>query len=178
MRYYPLLSVLFLSNTILLIPIPELYAQLEEKQKINSIKMSTLSVDVELLIDPIIQPNSEVNMQINFLAKVTERLMPHIDYVIIIKDNSDRIIDRFPQDPQSILHSTSGIVTMPYIFKSEGNYKIIIEIKGILFGYIPTETAEFNIAITPEFPINITLVLLSIIGITILFSKLNGNIKF
>ena len=160
-RYYVILPSLLLFNAILLIPLSDSYAQQDQGLEIKPIRVSTKSLDIEISLNSVPEPNKEVNMQITFFTKETNTIQQHVDYIITIKDNNGNIIDRIPPEPQPILHTDAGRITVPYTFKSEGNYKISIDVKGILFIPIPTETAEFNITVVPEFPPTVVLVTLA-----------------
>jgi hypothetical protein len=43
------------------------------------------------------------------------------------------------------LHTAEGIVTIPYTFKSPGDYSVSIPVYGILFNPIRPESADFTI---------------------------------
>jgi len=157
-RYYITILLSTFSILLLLMPLSYLYAQQDQDQEIKPMRASTKSFYVELLLSSTPEPNKEVNMHITFFQKANNTQLRHVDYVITVKDSNSNIIDRIPPEPAPILHTDSGNITVPYTFKTEGNYTISVDIKGILFQAVPTETAEFNVTVVPEFPPMLVLV--------------------
>ena len=161
MRWYYitiLLPSILFSIILLLMPLSDLYAQQDQGQEIKPMRASTKSFYVELLLSSTPEPNKEVNMLITFFQRANNTQLRHVDYVITIRDGNGNIIDRIPPEPAPILHTDTGSITVPYTFKTEGNYTISVDIKGILFVAVPTETAEFNVTVVPEFPSMLVLV--------------------
>lgn len=170
MKIVYLISAYLLLLSIVLLPSSHVYAQ---EQEVKPIMLSTKSLDIEVLLDSIPEPEKEVKMQITFLTK-TGGIQQHVDYVITINDGSGNIIERIPPNPQPLLHTDPGRITVPYIFRSEGNYTVNIDIVGILFQPIPTESAEFNITVVPEFPAMVLAILASTIAIYIMLVRVKG----
>ena len=46
------------------------------------------------------------------------------------------------------LHTSEGVVTIPYTFQSPGDYTIDVAVYGILFNPIKPESADFTIKVT------------------------------
>ena len=46
------------------------------------------------------------------------------------------------------LHTSEGIVTIPYTFQGPGDYTINVTVYGILFNPIKPESADFTIKVT------------------------------
>lgn len=157
-RYYIAILLPSIFSLLLLMPLSDLYAQQDQGQEIKPMKASTKSFYVELLLSSIPEPNKEVNMHITFFQKANNTQLRHVDYVITIRDGNGNIIDRIPPEPAPILHTDTGSITVPYTFKTGGNHTISVDIKGILFVAVPTETAEFNVTVVPEFPSMLVLV--------------------
>ena len=155
-----LISILMLS------PYMHAYSQ----EEIKSMKASTKSLDIEFMLDAIPEPEKEVKMQINFKQKDLNALQPHVDYILLIQDSNGNTIERIPPSPQPFLHTDPGSITVPYTFKSEGSYKLRIDIVGILFIPLPTESVEFNITVVPEFPIVIG-VLATVMALYVVVSR-------
>ncbi len=170
MKIVYLISSYLLLLSIILLPSSHVYAQ---EQEVKPIMLSTKSLDIEVLLDSIPEPEKEVKMQITFLTKEGS-IQQHVDYIITIKDGNGNIIERIPPNTQPLLHTDPGKITVPYVFKSEGNYTVNIDVVGILFIPIPTESAEFNITVVPEFPSIALAILASMIAVYIILVKVKG----
>ncbi len=150
--------ILFL-GIVLVLSISYAYAQ----ESSEPIKMEAKSVDVELIIEPFpIEPEQQTKFDIRFVEKGSDKTQIHIDYIVSIKDAEGNEIFRTP-----LTHTNEGEITIPYVFSSQGSHTIIVEVQGILFQPIPTETVEFSINVVPEFPIGVLAAfgIVTIIGI-------------
>ncbi len=142
--------------------IPSVMAQEE-----NVMKLEAESVDVELTINPFpIEPDVPTNLDIRFIEKGSDKTQIHVDYILYIKDQDGNEIFRTP-----LTHTNEGEITVPFIFSSKGSHTIGVEVQGILFQPIPTETVEFSVNVIPEFPIGILAVFGAITIISIIFAR-------
>ncbi len=97
-----------------------------------------------LLVDMSSEPSNpttdqQSKLKIDFINPVTKKTQEHVDYkVVVLKDKSPIF------GPIPLTHTSIGSVTLPVEFKENGEYKITIEIEGILFKPIPTETVTFT----------------------------------
>ena len=87
-------------------------------------------------------PNKTLKMKINFLNPNTEKIQPHIDYIITVSKDSKTIFGPIP-----LTHTSAGSVTIPVKVGSDGTYNALIEVSGILFQPIPPETVSFDFAV-------------------------------
>jgi hypothetical protein len=98
-----------------------------------------------------IKSNEPTQMKISFLQPNTETVQPHIDYDLIVIDNSTNspIFQASNQtgQPGFPVHTAESIVTIPFTFPSEGSYSIKIPVYGILFNPIPPESAIFDVSV-------------------------------
>lgn len=115
------------------------------------IKMEAKSVDVELKIEPFpIEPEQQTKLDIRFVEKGSDKTQVHVDYIVAIKDAEGNEVFRTP-----LTHTNEGEITVPFVFLSQGSHTIIVEVQGILFQPIPTETVEFSVNVVPEFPLGV-----------------------
>jgi hypothetical protein len=108
---------------------------------------------LDVIVDPQWGEDRQVQFRISFLHPGTDQVHEHIDYDLIITDSDgDMVYSAAGQLNQPTLHTEPGSVTIPYRFAENGSYTINVEMTGILFIPIATETAEFSVNIVPEFP--------------------------
>ena len=92
----------------------------------------------------VVQPSQPIghtgptSLKVQFLTKGTDKVQPHIDYEITIKDNSGKQVFSASQlaGQPPPLHTSEGVVTIPYKFLSPGDYTIDVTVYGILFNPI------------------------------------------
>jgi hypothetical protein len=134
-------------------------------------------LDVELSLSPVpVEPDRETKLQIRFLQKDKSEVQQHIDYRIFIEKDGSEVF-RIPNT-----HTNPGEVTMPYTFTSTGNFLIGVEIVGIHFQPIPTETATFSVVVVPEFPVGAAIAMAGAIATVLLFTHrrlipMHSNVK-
>jgi len=105
----------------------------------------TLDVNLESAPNPI-KSGQETNYKVTFHQKGTDTVQVHIDYdFVILKDNNTEIFKASQQTGQPLLHSTEGIVTIPFTLKESGSYIIRVSVMGINFIPITTEFADFSV---------------------------------
>jgi hypothetical protein len=95
---------------------------------------------------PVIK-GSQTNLKVSFDQKGSSAVQPHVDYDLAIMKDDKQVFQLsnstgYPNQP---LHTTEGVVTIPYTFQQEGTYVINITVYGFLFNPITPETAPFTI---------------------------------
>jgi hypothetical protein len=127
MKYLFLLSLL----SILMTP------AFAESQQLSTDK-GTLLVDIST--DPA-NPNigDLTKLKIDFVNPTTNGIQEHIDYKVVVTKDDIPVFGPIP-----LTHTSVGSVTIPVEFKESGEHKITIDIEGILFQPIPTETVTFT----------------------------------
>lgn len=126
------MKFLLLLFSVCLLPV---FAQ--EIQQLPTDK-GTLLVDISTEpANPITDQQSK--LKIDFINPVTKKIQEHVDYkVTVVKDESTIF------GPIPLTHTSTGSVTLPVEFRENGEHKITIEIEGILFKPLPTETVTFT----------------------------------
>jgi hypothetical protein len=124
------------------------------KASINGdLKKQTSGGALGVVIQPSPQPighTGSTSLKVQFLTKETDKVQPHIDYEITIKDSSGREVFAASQlaGQPPPLHTSEGVVTIPYTFQGPGDYTIDVTVYGILFNPIKPESADFTIKVT------------------------------
>ena len=124
--------------TIIVFPV---YAQEQFAETVLPTDKGTLEVGLSTIPS---QPNigSETKLKINFINKNTKAIQEHIDYSIAVKKGEEQVFG-IP-----LTHTAVGSVTIPYEFKEKGEYKISVDLQGVLFQpIIPPESAVFLITV-------------------------------
>ena len=100
------------------------------------------TLKVGLSTDPM-NPNTtgQTQLKINFLNKQDSTIQPHIDYKVNIIQGSNQIFG-IP-----LTHTALGSVTIPIQFQNSGTYQIKVEVDGVLFQPIPSESTIFSLQI-------------------------------
>jgi hypothetical protein len=107
----------------------------------------TLDVKLEPTPNPI-KSGQETEYKFTFLKKGTDTVQVHVDYdFIILKNNSTEVFRASQQTGQPLLHTTEGIVTIPFTIQEPGNYTIRVPVMGINFIPIATEDADFPVKV-------------------------------
>lgn len=83
--------------------------------------------------------NDLTKMKIDFINPNTNTIQEHIDYKVTVTKNESPVFGPIP-----LTHTSIGTVTIPVEFRENGEHKIKIEVEGILFQPIPTETVTFT----------------------------------
>ena len=111
---------------------------------------------LDVMVEPQWGQNGTAQFKVSFLQPGSETVQEHIDYDFTITDGSgNEVFSAAGQLNQATLHTAEGVVTIPdipYTFEENGSYNIIVDMTGILFIPMATETAEFSVNVTPEFP--------------------------
>jgi len=116
------------------------YAQEQSEQQIVLTDKGTLKVGLSTIP---VQPNLEeqTKFKINFINKNTEAIQEHVDYSVTITKGENQVFGT------QLIHTTTGSITVPYEFQEAGEYLVSVDVQGILFQPIPTESAVFGISI-------------------------------
>ncbi|MBI5697434.1 MAG: copper-binding protein [Thaumarchaeota archaeon] len=95
---------------------------------------------VNVMTEPA-QPTSDdqTKLKIDFINPETKNIQEHIDYTVTVTNDEIPIFVLIP-----ITHTSIGSVTIPVEFAS-GENTVSINVEGILFKPIPTETVTFTI---------------------------------
>jgi hypothetical protein len=100
--------------------------------------------------DPIVK-GTQTNFKVNFDQKGTNTVQPHIDYDVTISNSAGKqLFNAVTLAGQSgpSLHTSDGIITIPYTFQEPGTYTIKVSVFGILFNPINPEFAQFQVNVT------------------------------
>ena len=129
--------------TLVILPV---YAQEQSEQQIVLTDKGTLEVGLSTIpAKP--QPGEQTKLKIDFINKSTKEIQPHIDYSITVSKGDQQVFG-IP-----LTHvSEAGSVTIPYKFQEAGEYKVLVDVQGIVFQPIPTETASFTISVGTQSP--------------------------
>jgi hypothetical protein len=129
------------------------------------------SIDVR--VEPTWGNGDQDTFKVSFLKHGTNTVQNHIDYDFAIMQNGQKVFDAVPTGQQGPLHTAEGVVTIPYTFKSNGDYSIQVSVSGINFVPMNAETATFPIKVTPEFPIGgaVGAAMAALIGATVILSR-------
>jgi hypothetical protein len=131
------------------------YGQASDKAGSNNddLKKQTNGGSLDVMVQPSPWPighTGPTSLKVQFLTKGAGALQPHIDYEIIVKDSSGKQVfeaSKLAGQPPP-LHTSEGVVTIPYTFPSSGNYNIDVTVYGILFNPIKPESADFTVKVT------------------------------
>ena len=99
---------------------------------------------------PIVK-GTQTNFKVNFDQKGTSTVQPHIDYDVTISNSAGKqLFSAVTLAGQSgpSLHTSDGIITIPYTFQQPGTFTIKVSVFGILFNPINPEFAQFQVNVT------------------------------
>jgi hypothetical protein len=119
----------------------------------DSMKKQTSGGSLDVVLQPSPEPvkhTAQTSLKVQFLTKGSNTVQPHIDYEIVIKDSSGKQVFTASQlaGQPPPLHTSEGIVTIPYTFQSPGDYTINVTVYGILFNPIKPESTDFTVKVT------------------------------
>ena len=133
------MKILLVLALLSLIILP-VYAQEQSEQQIVLTDKGTLKVGLSTIpAHP--QPGEQTKFKIDFINKSTKAVQEHVDYSITVTKGNDQVFG-IP-----LTHTAIGSVTIPYEFQETGEYKVSVDLQGIVFQPIPTETASFTISV-------------------------------
>jgi len=116
----------------------------------NPTSGGSLNVVLQPSPNPIVK-GTQTNFKVSFDQKGTSTVQPHIDYDVTISNSAgNQLFNAVTLAGQSgpSLHTSDGIVTIPYTFQGPGTYTIKVSVFGILFNPINPEFAEFQVNVT------------------------------
>ena len=116
------------------------YAQEQSEKQIIPTDKGTIDVGFST-IPAHLNPGDQTKFKIDFINKNTMTIQQHIDYRISVSKGESQVFG-IP-----ITHTAEGSVTIPYEFQEVGNYQVSVQVEGILFQPLPTETAVFTISV-------------------------------
>jgi hypothetical protein len=123
---------LFLIPFLMILPV---FAQ--ESQQLPTDK-GTLFVKISTEpVKPVI--GDLTKLKIEFINPKTNDIQQHIDYRVSVTKDGAAVFGPIP-----LSHTSEGAVTIPVEFKENGEHKITVDVEGILFQPIPTETVTFT----------------------------------
>ncbi len=117
-----------------------IYAQEQSMEVIQQTDRGTINVGLSTIPAT---PNvgEQTKFKINFINKNTNSIQEHIDYSVTVKKGTAQIFG-IP-----LTHTAIGSVTIPYEFTEGGIYQVSVDVEGILFQPLPTESAVFSISV-------------------------------
>ena len=89
-----------------------------------------------------LSPGNSAKLKIDFLNAQAGTVQEHIDYTVMVTKDGKTVFGPIP-----LTHTSLGTVTIPVEFKEKGDYKIIVDVQGVLFQPIPSEKATFSITV-------------------------------
>src|SRR5207245_10302246 len=107
---------------------------------------------------PVIK-GTQTNLKVSFDQKGSSALQAHVDYDLTIMKDGKQVFQFSSQAgyPNQPLHTTEGVVTIPYTFQQAGTYVINITVYGFLFHPIKPETAQFTMVVASGGSLNVIL---------------------
>ena len=96
---------------------------------------------------PVIK-GTQTNLKVSFDQKGSSVLQPHVDYDLTIMKDGKQVFQLSSQAGHTTnqpLHTTTGVVIIPYTFQQAGTYVINITVYGILYNPITPETSQSTI---------------------------------
>jgi hypothetical protein len=95
---------------------------------------------------PVIK-GTQTNLKVSFDQKGSSVLQAHVDYDLTIMKDGKKVFQLSSQAgyPNQPLHTTEGVVIIPYTFQQAGTYVINTTVYGILYNPITPETSQFTI---------------------------------
>ncbi len=133
---------------LLLVPFLILPAFAQTNSQTGSTENGTL--DVKLTYDEI-KPGVQNKISIDFINPFTHDIQQHVDYTVEVSKDGEYVFG-----PIQLTHTSLGSVKIPISFDlGDGVYSMDINVEGILFQPIPSETVSFDIVVgqvQPETP--------------------------
>ena len=136
------MKVALLLAALLAVPLAAGPAYAQANAQVVATDKGTLDIDFALEPDAV-SAGEPAKMKIDFVNPSTERIQVHIDYEITVSaDGGGAPVKTIP-----LTHTSSGSVSIPIEFESDGPHTVEMGVKGILFQPIPLETASIGLAI-------------------------------
>jgi len=125
---------------LLLLLVPFLIAPTFAESQILPTEKGTLNI--KLTYDEIKQ-DVQTKIKVDFINPQTQKIQEHIDYKVTVSKDGENVFGPIP-----LTHTSKGSVKIPIEFnRGDGTYSMDINVEGILFQPIPTETASFDIIV-------------------------------
>jgi len=139
---------LFFSTFGILLTTSSTFVQTSDAAMYKVTSGGSLNVILQPSPFPVIK-GSQTNLKVSFDQKGSSAIQAHVDYDINITKDGKQVFQTSSQAgyPNQPLHTTEGIVTIPYTFQQEGTYVVNITVYGILFNPITPETTQFRISV-------------------------------
>lgn len=124
----------------------------------EGMRSTTSGNSLDVLVEPIWSDDGQARFKVTFLEQGTDTVQVHVDYDLVVLQGDKQVFTAPKPQGQPLLHTAEGVVTIPQVpqnpfkFPSNGDYSIVVSVSGINFIPMNTETATFDIAVTPEFP--------------------------
>lgn len=101
------------------------------------------TLNVEFATEPTdLKGGDSAKLLISFINPTTKKIQEHVDYIVEVTKDGKNIFG-----PTQLIHTSEGSIKIPVEFPENGDYKIKIDIQGILFQPIPKESVIFDIGI-------------------------------
>jgi len=125
---------------LLLLLVPFLIAPTFAESQILPTEKGTLNI--KLTYDEIKQ-DVQTKIKVDFINPQTQKIQEHIDYKVTVSKDGENVFGPIP-----LTHTSIGSVKIPIEFnRGDGVYSMVLEIEGILFQPIPSETVSFDILV-------------------------------
>src|SRR5947209_683364 len=149
---------LFVNIFGILLTTSSTYAQTSGASMNKVTSGGSLNVILQPSPSPVVK-GSQTNLKVSFDQKGSSAVQPHIDYDLTIMKDGKQVFQAsaLAGHPNQPLHTTEGVVTIPYTFQQEGTYVINITVYGFLFHPIKPETAQFTMVVARGGSLNIIL---------------------
>lgn len=139
----------------------------------EGMRQASSGSSLDVLVEPQWNQNSLVDLKVSFLQPGTDDIQVHVDFdVKLIDDGGNQVFSAAGLLGFPTLHTAEGVVEIPYRFQENGSYTMVVEMTGINFVPIATETAEFPVNVTPEFPAGAIAVIATVTAGTIAAARL------
>jgi hypothetical protein len=142
---------------------------------------TTSGGSLKIMLEPTWSDNASAKFKIVFLDPKTNTPHEHQDWDVKILKGGSEVFST------PVVHNVEGTITVPYDFKdNKGDYTIEVNVVAACFPSNPQtsncpidEKADFNITVTPEFPVGaVGAAMAALVGTTIVLSrKFNIGLK-
>jgi hypothetical protein len=139
---------------------------------------------LKIMLEPTWSDGGQAKFKVSFLDPKTGTVHQHQDYDVRILKDGKVIYSAAQEVGQTVEHNVAGTLTIPgngfYTFKDQGDYTVEVYLAGTGIPATPTdEKADFNIKVTPEFPVGaVGAAMAALVGTTIVLSrKFNIGLK-
>ena len=128
---------------------PSTYAVTSAIATIKSTSGGSLNVVLQPTPDPVVK-GTQTNLKLIFDQKGSSVVQSHIEYDVTISNAGKQLFQAttVAGHPGQPLHTSEGIVTIPYTFEEPGSYSVKVTVFGILFNPINPESAQFQVHVT------------------------------